>query len=798
MFGGTSVADQKGYNISFPGATSMNPTSPSAPGALQFNPQSRNASSTLIENTLTWLKGKHNFTMGGSWSQFDLWIKNQQIVPVVQLGSNNTTNPNLLAGDPAIAMFNTTNFPGASAAQLTAAQALYAMLVGRVTTINANAAKNEDTGDYEYLGNSIQRARMREAGFFIQDSWRIKPNLTINAGLRYDLQYPFTPKNDSYSTATPDSFCGLSGTNPDTVCNLFQPGVMPGSRPVFIPFGKGTPAYETDYNNFAPSVGVAWTLRGSTGFLGALFGKNEADSVVRGGFTRAFSREGTARFSDRFGANPGVTIPASRNAAQGNLGTLPLLFRDDARLAPPPFSFAYPFTDAINQDVNLMDPSLQVPYADSWTIGLQRTVGKDMAVEARYVGTRSRDIWANLNYNEINIFENNFLNEFRTAQANLEANVAAGLATQGFKYRGPGTGTSPLPTMFAFFQASGSANNPDAYTSANFTNNTFLTPLAKYNPNPFGFANSLYADAGLRANAAGNSIPANFFLANPDLQGGLNMTTNIGKSNYHALQLELRRRLAQGLQFNSSYAFGNQQVHSWRSHRRDVFMVRDAGDPGDITHVFKINAVYDLPFGQGRRWGGNVNGFWHRIIGDWSTSVVSRVQSGRLIDFGNVRLNGMTKEDVQGMFTLRYDDAGKKVWMLPQDVIDNTIRAFSVSATHPSGYANGNIPTGRYFGPANGPDCIEIDNGAGYGDCGTRELVITGPMYQQHDISVSKRVRLVGQSNFEFRLEMLNAFNNANFLPVAGVGTNINNYEVTGLTGTNTSRIIQLVSRINW
>jgi hypothetical protein len=353
--------------------------------------------------------------------------------------------------------------------------------------------------------------------------------------------------------------------------------------------------------------------------------------------------------------------------------------------------------------------------------------------------------------------------------------------------------------MFAHFQASGNPNNPDAYTSTNFaSNNTFLTPLAKYNPNPFGFASSLYTDAGLRTNAAGNGIPANFFLANPDLQGGMNLNTNIGRSDYHALQLELRRRLAQGLQFNSSYAFGNQQVHSWRTHRRDVFMVRDAGDPGDITHVFKINAVYDLPFGQGRRWGGNVNGFWHRIIGDWSTSVVSRVQSGRLIDFGNVRLNGMTAKDVQDMFKLRYDDAGKKVWMLPQDVIDNTIRAFSVSATHPSGYANGNLPTGRYFSPANGPDCIEIDNGAQYGDCGTRELVMTGPMYQQHDISVSKRVRLVGQSNFEFRLEMLNAFNNANFTPVAGVGTNINNYEVTGVTGTNTSRIIQLVSRINW
>jgi hypothetical protein len=227
-------------------------------------------------------------------------------------------------------------------------------------------------------------------------------------------------------------------------------------------------------------------------------------------------------------------------------------------------------------------------------------------------------------------------------------------------------------------------------------------------------------------------------------------------------------------------------------------MVRDAGDPGDITHVFKLNAVYDLPFGQGRRFGGNVGGLMNRLIGDWSLSLVSRVQSGRLVDLGNVRVVGMSHDEVADIFKLRIDDAGQKIWMLPQDVIDNTIKAFSVSATSPTGYGAGGPPTGRYFAPANGPDCIEIDDGAQYGDCAARSLVVTGPMFQQHDFSIGKRVSVVGRTNFEFRLEMLNAFNNHNFIPVAGIGATPGNYEVTGLTGTNTSRIIQLVSRFNW
>ena len=94
------------------------------------------------------------------------------------------------------------------------------------------------------------------------------------------------------------------------------------------------------------------------------------------------------------------------------------------------------------------------------------------------------------------------------------------------------------------------------------------------------------------------------------------------------------------------------------------------------------------------------------------------MQSGRLVNLGNVRLVGMSADDVQDMFKLRFDDANKLVYMLPQDVIDETIKAFSVSATSATGYGTGGAPTGRYFAPANGPDCIEVANDVG--DCGTR------------------------------------------------------------------------------
>jgi hypothetical protein len=461
----------------------------------------------------------------------------------------------------------------------------------------------------------------------------------------------------------------------------------------------------------------------------------------------------------------------------------------------------------VTQDINMFDPNIRVPWADSWTAGIQRSISKNMVIEARYVGTRSRDGWVVRNFNEFDIVENNFLNEFRQAQANLAANIANGRGNT-FAFTGA-PGTAPLPTFLAFFngQPAANAGNSAAYAGNNWTNATFLSYLAAKNPQPFNFASastanatpSLMGNAAFRANAAAAGLPANFFVVNPDLLGGANLTINSTRTDYNSLQLELRRRLSQGLQFQTSYVFGKAMQSRFETFRRSQFMVRDVGTPGDLTHQLKGNVVYDLPFGRGRRFAANANGLVDRIVGGWQVGVTSRVQSGRLVDIGNVRLVGMTAADVQNIFKLRFDNTGKKIYAWPQDVIDNTILAFSTSATSATGYS-GASPTGRYFAPANGADCIEIDAGADYGECPgtTRSLVLTGPLFQQTDVRVSKRTAIIGRVNIELAAELLNAFNHPNFVPVSGIGSNLANYEVTGLTGTNTSRVAQLVSRINW
>ena len=362
--------------------------------------------------------------------------------------------------------------------------------------------------------------------------------------------------------------------------------------------------------------------------------------------------------------------------------------------------------------------------------------------------------------------------------------------------------------FLAFFngQAAAAAANTAAYTGTSWSNSTFLGYLARLNPQPFNFASAststttpgLMGNSGFRANAAAAGLAANYFIANPENLGGANVTRNLGKTRSNALQVELRRRMANGLQFQSSYVFGHGYLTDFQTFRRPQAWLRDSGTTGDLTHQFKANVVYELPFGRGRRFGGDANSVLDRVIGSWQVGITSRVQTGSLVDLGNVRLVGMSRDDVQNMFKLRFDNAAKQVYMLPEDVVDNTILAFAGSPTSASGYA-GASPAGRYFAPANGPDCIELDPGADYGDCGTRSLVVSGPLFQQYDIRISKRTPIVGRVNLEFATELLNAFNHPNYVPVSGIGSSTRaGYQVTGLTGTDTARVVQVVARINW
>ena len=793
QFGGTSIADQGGFFLDINDVGISNAASTAAY-------QAREATTRIMDNTLSWLKGAHNVQAGFAFTQADVWVENQTHVPTISFGVAST--------DPVDTLFRTSNFPGASSAQLTAARELYAMLTGRVDGITGELRLDENTDRYTYLGLGVQRARLRDYGFFLADTWRWKPNLTLNLGLRYELQAPFQPLNNSYSKATLQDVCGVSGVSANGGCNIFTPQVATSYTGQFVQFNKGEGAYNWDKNNFAPSIGIAWTLGGRSGLLGGLLGAAEGDSVLRAGYTLGYNRPGTSDFTGTIDDNPGISNTAARSHTLGNLGTPgTILFRNRGDLGPPAFAETrqYPMTDVVTGDIVAFDPNLQVPYSQTWTAGWQRKLTSNMVFEARYVGTRSLQSWQTYNFNEVNIVENGFLDEFRLAQQNLQANLAAGRGAN-FRYFGPGSGTSPLPIFLAYLTGRTDVTNTSAYGNSLFASSTFVNELATYNPDPHGAANSLDADAARRANALAAGLPANFLVTNPNYLGGAELIGNGGYTNYNSLQLELRKRLSRGLQFQTSYVLGRALAsnrYSLRTPRRSVLQT---GNEGGVTHALKANWTYELPFGQGRRFASGAGPILDRIIGGWSFDGVARIQSGRMLDFGNVRLVGMSVDDLQDMFKLRFDHDGKVIYNLPEDVIENTVRAWNTSATSPTGYSNRGVPEGRYIAPANGPDCIETgftagdDANVGYGDCGLNSVVVTGPTLFRFDLSAVKRVPIKGRLNFEFRAEFLNAFNTPWFSPVTGADANglFDDTDTFRVTAADSGRQVQLVWRVNW
>jgi len=715
----------------------------------------------------------------------------------------------VVQGDPADALFVPGNFPGASTTNINNARALYAILTGRISEVRGVARLNDATGKYEYLGQGTQLARQRQVGVWLQDGWHVGPNFTLNYGARYDMTFPFIALNNSYSIGDLADVYGVSG-----VGNLFKPGVLAGKPPTFRQLGSGERAYPMDWNNITPSVGFAWTPSAEGGWLRRLTG-GPSDFVVRAGYNRSYTRLGLTDFSGQVVNNPGVSLNVFKQLGLGNLGPLPLLMRDANRLGPADFPAtpSFPYTEVVTGDITIFSPDLVVPFADTWQAGVTRAIGSTMSVEARYLGARSRDNWRTNDYNELNILENGFLDEFKLAMSNLQANNAAGGTRAGsFAYFGPGSGTSPLPIFLAFFNGvnRSGAGDPAAYTSANFRSSTYLNTLARLNPHPYSFANSLIGDATARSRALAAGLPSNFLVANPDLLGGANIVENEGRTFYNSLALEFKRRAANGLSFQSSYVVGHATQSQFLSLRIDSPMLRNGGEEGDVSHAIKVNVVYPLPFGRDQRFASNAGAVLDRVIGGWQIAGNARVQSGRLLDLGDVRLVGMTKDDLRKAFNLRIDAAGR-VFMLPQDIIDETVKAFSVSATSANGYSTLGPPSGRYIAPADSFDCIETIRGEG--KCGIHSLIVQGPLFKQFDFSLVKRIDVAGRVAAEFRLDALNVFDNVNFSPVSGLTTSTTNgntnfnrmsgsapasYEVTLLTGTNTARVLQIVSRIRW
>jgi hypothetical protein len=821
----SQFANQGGYNLGISNAGITNAT-------VTNSPQRRNAPVWQFDDNVNWVTGAHSLNFGYNYTRINLFSQiASQVVPNISFALQ-TSDP-ILNGQPG-GLFNSTSMPGSSASDQSLAAAIYATLIGRVSAVSAGAFPDEK-GNFTTLGTQIQRARQEEHGFFAQDTWRFRPNITLTGGLRWEVQFAPEAMDNGYAQTTYPEVFGVSGLN-----NLFKPGTMTGAQTVFTACDIGCKAYKTDWGNFAPSVGFTWSPNVKSGFLHPLFG-DAGQSVFRGGFSTAYIREGLNVMLSILGSNPGggAGVDASRSVALGNLPVGTLLRSGGLAPVNVTGSVTYPRTGQITQSANVFNPNLKTGYAESWTFGYQREITPDTVFEVRYVGTRGHGLWRQYNINETNLTENGFAREFALAEQNLVANLAAGRGSQ-FRYQGPGTGTFPLPIILANFNGvpmanAGNCADPTTcnalYASSFFANSTFLNALNPLGPNPLNFAailgNSSGNNASFRPNRNAAGLPANFFVANPDLLGGAFVVDNGGQTWYDGATFELRRRLAKGLLVQASYTLSKSQSNMFASSAvvfsqyptiRNPATSKDIS-PFDITHAFKSNFIWELPVGRGKWIGSDVSRWADNIIGGWGVNGSIRLQSGTPIGIGHVQLVGMTAKDLQKALQVRYDPTGaRNVFFLPQDIIDNTRRAFNfgissgaITYLAPTGLTGNTAPTGRFIAPASYNNCIEQYTG----QCGFANLVIHGPNFYRFDLSLVKKIKFTEKINGEVRAEFLNAFNNINFR-VGSASNDLNSitpalisqnatFGITGvayqdLSTTNDpgGRMVQLVLRLNF
>ncbi len=804
------------------------------------------ASQFSVSDTVTWLKGRHSMSFGGDFARTDM--RNKLTSPTEStitfgLSSLDTTAYNMLDSTSG-------NYPGGiSPTNAGYARNLYAYLTGRVSAINSTYFLQPD-GTYLANGERGNGAIADEVGFFFSDSWRVKPNLTLTLGARYQVQLPMVGDGLYSKPETWQMVYGITGANDSGIYgsgNLYKPGVMTGTAPVVVKYENGDPPYNTDWNNISPSVGLAWRPALKEGFLSKILSK---DPVFRGGYSLTNIRMGTNFFDNAYANNPGRSRAGTRTSTAGTPFLLisdgkPVLLRNADQIytsgAPAPLTGEWRLAPMVDETIRIHYPDWPVPQTHQYSFGFQRELGKSTALDIRYVGNTESGSWAAWNMAATNQWsmlagENGWYDEFRKAQANLRANIN-NLNKTTFAYMGPGTGTYPLPITMAYLKGIplsntsivGGNQDPAMYASVSqFSNSSWYGNLSMYSPNVTGmtgtgvngFQNGIGTGTGLDANRIAAGLPINFFMANPAVaQGNAQLDVNGGNTRFNSVQIELRRRMSAGFLITGSYVheFGR-RTWSQRSLREDWFYVPSAGG---IDHTVKANWVYELPFGRGKKWGSGVSALVDGFVGGWEVDGVARIQSGQKFDYGNFRLVGMTEKEFAGMHKYYHvidpntkDANGNpmdRVYMLPQDVIQQSIIAlYQTTATTATGYTNNILPTGRYLAPASGPDCASYDVGGPNGvicpgtKMGTERRIVTGPMFWKVDMSFVKRIPVWKNVRVEARMDLFNIFNTINYNANWARGNSLTAWQVTsGATDVNASqdpggRVTSFGLRVTW
>lgn len=736
-----------------------------------FQNQGRKTDTYNLQNTSDYIWNNHSFRFGGQFQRIGILAYNDAgIVPTY----NVTTN----AATPQTPGVGAAYVGGISPAQRNLGNNLYALLTGIVG--NGSQSFNVTSLDSGFVPGATQERRfgMDTLALFAQDQWRVTPKFVLTLGLRYEI------------------FGGLKSKN-----NLaLEPIIANGRSPIEAVLdpngayqvvggnaGKEGYFFKTDKNNFAPVINGAYTLGFDSGIGKFIFGE-EGKSVIRGGFRFSYVNDEAVRSPDNaLLGNQGLNLGASAlNGTSVNLndrvgGTLSAI-PTPTFVANRNYLLNNSPTFANFGTVFAINPEIQTPRVAEYNFGFTREIS-DYAFEIRYVGSRSDNLWRSIDYNQIDIRSNGFLADFIRARSNLLLCRATTGCTTGGGFNTTVVGSQPL-TVFP---------NIGGVNGGFLTNGTVVANL----------------DAGTPADLAlfyiQNAVTGTVrFLPNPST-GVANVFDNGAFTRYNSLQTEVRRRFASGFAFQANYTFGKTLTDAIGTAQTRVEPYLDNLNPDlevsradfDQTHIFNFNALYELPFGKGKRFL-DQGGWVDKVVGGWQFTSIIRWASGAPITITDSRgtLNRAGRSARQTALTSLSKSELKKlvgVFKTPNGTYFINPTALGRNADGTINTAGGGTGRGANgFGTATFQGQVFFNNAPGQ-TSGLERAFLNGPSNFNWDASLVKNISFTERTNLQLRVEAFNVLNNVNFVPAQFLDVNSTNF---GRISTTTApRVMQFAAR---
>jgi len=614
-------------------------------------------------------------------------------------------------------------------------QTLYNVMLGRIGKIDQVFYSNGQ--QYVPLQPLVLKQRLKEYNFYLQDDWRITPKLTLNAGVRYELNT--VPYDESGVQVVPDR--PLDGSQGPVT--FLQGGP-----------GTGRSWFNMDKNNIAPVVGLAYDVKGDGKF------------AIRGSYRIAYQRLVSWALNVVEQRQPATSINqflrGPRSAVIGGADTIVRLneLLRGGRLPDPQTGVSLSPVNGVPQlnapaTINRTPPNnrgerplafqddMVTPYVQQWTLGVQKQLGSSMVVEANYVGSRGVNLFRMLNVNQMDLVANGFVRDFLAAQRNLAAsgnpNVGEPTGNYGRLYGGT------IPTA-----AYGDIRNGNVGVVANALDLGTL---------------------GIGLERAG--LPDNFFRPNPQFAvAGLGCSCS--NSRYNALQLQLRGRIGRGLNFAANYTLAKSTddlSHDTSGAGTNIIVPSDPKrtelDKGrsdsDVRHVARGFVIWDVPVGKNRRFLGSSGKLTDWLLGGWQINGILDASSGYPFSV------------FSGYHTFTFYD-------------DQTQVAGTAGTTNRAVYTGDRTNIGNLTKTATGVEFLSAEERALFkaplpGEVGSGRNLFTGPSFFQFDLGLFKNFRIDDRRRVELRMEVFNLFDTVNFSQpnatlTAGAFGTINNTRV--------------------